>query len=306
MLFMHNSKYKSFIISVVVVLIAGVGWLFIKEFSETKSPGGHIPNELAATDALRTVLDAANEISGITSGAVFNYELGDSDGHFANFGIIRYLDDVRADAVIDENAFIFDELGGNGHAEVDRNTIRVVSFQRSVPEFARSGDPYPAKQLEETARKFVERVYPEFTQIESNLTPELGIKDGPEGGSHFLRWNDKQFAVPSGLDMDIPPFIQVGINSRGFIFSYDNTVQLYHNLAKEDLRKLCGFVEMPQTDDSLTDREKGIMKVWFTEYEPFQNRYLILPYEPETDFAGCSESAKQFLQHIRDTIEEKR
>lgn len=186
----------------------------------------------------------------------------------------------------------------NNTAEVDRATNKVVAMHRTVPDFANSGNVYPAEHLEATAREFVERVYPEFgSEVKYEFVP--GSKSAPGvATNHFFRWNDKQFAVPKGLSMDIPPFIQIGINSRGFIFSYDNTFQLYHNLSKESLRALCGFALIPKTDDSSVDREKGIVKVWFTQYEPFQNRYLTLPYEPENDFAGCSESAKEFLRHL--------
>lgn len=260
-----------------------------------------------ATAALKAVADIANELSGITSGAIFNFEIVDTDGRSANFGIAQLVDDVKGERIIEEHMATFREVGSptNNISEVDRATNKVVSMHRSVPEFAKSGNAYPAEQLEATAREFVKRVYPDFERIES---PSLGLLEFDPGNktapgvpaNHFLRWNDKQFAVPTGLSMDLPPFIQVGINSRGFIFSYDNTLQLYLNLPKEALRAICGFVEMPKTDDSSIDREKGIVKVYFTEYEPFQNRYLILPYEPETDFEECSESAKRFLRHLQE------
>ncbi|KKS36862.1 MAG: hypothetical protein A3G49_03840 [Candidatus Sungbacteria bacterium RIFCSPLOWO2_12_FULL_41_11] len=250
-----------------------------------------------ATEALKSVVDIANQLSGITSGAVFNFEVTDVDGRSGNFGIVRYIDEVKGERIVEEHFVTFKNQ--NYASEVHRDTNAVVSMHRSVSEFAVSGSPYPVDKLEETVRQFVERVYPEFTRRESTLEYDPGSKDAPGvATNYFFRWNDKQFAVPNGLEMDLPPFIQVGINANGFIFSYENTVQLYHNLPKEALRAMCGFVEMPRTDDSLTDREKGIVKVWFTEYEPFQNRYLILPYEPETDFEGCSESAKEFLGQV--------
>lgn len=250
-----------------------------------------------ATEALKAVADAANELSGITSGAVFNFAIDNLDGRSANFGIVQYVNEVKGERIVEEHIVTFREVGTptSNTAEVDRETNKVIAMHRSVPDFANSGDPLPIQELENRARQFAARV---------GAFDSVLVKEGTEfttnskGDNYFLRWNDKRFAVPSGLNMDIPPFIQVGINSRGFIFSYDNTYQLYHNLSKEDLRTLCGFVEMPQTDDSTLIREKGVVTVWFTEYEPFQNRYLILPYEPETDFEGCSESAKIYLRHL--------
>jgi len=290
------------------LLIIAVAIFFVWFLNPDRKTRAEIQNTAAeqeivkaqATEALKSVVDVANELSGITSGAVFNFEIDDLDGRSANFGIVQYVDDVKGERIVEEHMVTFRETSSpqSNFAEVDRDTNRVISMHRPVLDFAASGDALSAEKLEAIARKFVERVYPEFTNG-SRLEFDQGSKDAPaKATNRFYRWNDKQFAVPDELDMDIPPFIQVGINARGFIFSYDNTVQLYRNLPKEALRAMCGFVEMPYTDDSLLDREKGIVKVWFIEYEPFQNRYFILPYEPETDFEGCSESAKTYLRHL--------
>lgn len=293
-----------FLIIVAAILIFAVDWTDLKMKKEIRNTiAEQEVVKTRATEALKAITDAANELSGITSGAAFNFEVDDLDGRAANFGIVRWVDDVKGERIVEERMVTFREVGSptNNTAEVDRETNKVIAMHRSVPEFAKSGNPYPAEQREATAREFVKKVYPEFEQIEPTLEFDPGNKSAPGvATNHFFRWNDRQFAVPSALSMDLSPFIQVGINARGFIFSYDNTVQLYHNLSKEALRALCGFVEIPQTDDSSIDREKGIAKVWFTQYEPFQNRYLVLPYEPETDFEGCSESAKKTLRHIQE------
>jgi len=63
-----------------------------------------------ATNSLKTVADAANEISGITSGAVFTFEVADTDGHFANFGLVRYVNEVKAEPVVEEHAVTFREI----------------------------------------------------------------------------------------------------------------------------------------------------------------------------------------------------
>ncbi|MEX2405466.1 MAG: hypothetical protein WD579_02575 [Candidatus Paceibacterota bacterium] len=298
-----NKKYLigTIVLVVAAILIFSVDWGDLrikKEIRETVEQSEII--KANATEVLKSVADVANELSGITSGAIFNFEVTDIDGPSANFGIVQYVNDVKGERIVEEHVVVFRETGTriSNSAEVDIATNRVVAMYRSVPEFAQTGDVLPINTLQETARQFVKRVYPEFS--ESTLEFEPGSKSAPGvATSHFFRWNDKQFAVPDGLDMDIPPFIQVGINARGFIFSYDNTVGLYHNLSKESLRKLCGFVEIPRTDDSSLDRERGIVKVRFDEYEPVhQSRYLVLPYEPETDFEGCSESAKTYLSHL--------
>jgi len=299
---MHDSKHKGLLVAVfggllVIGAIALYWWQ--RDDAHMAQPQSDSRDfiEVRATDALKAVVDAANEVSNITSGTVFTFEPENPDGRFTNFGIVRYRDEVRADTVVEEHAFIFREVGGDGRAEVDRNTYHVASIHRRAPDFV--GGEYPADEIEKTARQFLSRVYPEFASIESSLTFDSGTKGVRlNNGNYFFRWNDEQFALPTGLAMDIPPRIQIGITSSGFIFGYDNTVELYHNLPKEALRTLCGYVEMPKTDDSSLDQEKGIVKVWFTEYEPFQNRYLLLPYEPETDFEGCTESAKTYLRHL--------
>jgi len=252
--------------------------------------------ETTATEALRSVLTIANELSGIKSGAVFNFEIIAPDSRFANFGITKYLDEVRGERIAEEHAVVFREIGegASGEAEVDRNIFRVVSLHRQPVNF---GGKQSSDELLAKAYQFLNKVIPDFT----NLEPTLDHFSDKKGENYFFRWNDKKFALPKGLEMDLPPFIQVGIASDGFIFSYDNTIQLYSNLSKETLRKICGYIdEMPQSDDSLLDAAKGVVKVGFNDYSDPRdtNRYLLLPYEPETDFEGCSEPARAWLKHL--------
>ncbi|MEK7596391.1 MAG: hypothetical protein AAB564_02505 [Patescibacteria group bacterium] len=254
-----------------------------------------------ATEALRSVVDVANELSVVKTGMVFNFEAVGADGRSANFGVVQHVNEVKGERIVEEHMVVFNQVGTAYNSEVDRNTHAVVAMHRE-PQYS----PYQASQeeLENIARQFLKKIGSSPDQYGSVINFSANHKASSEDkwGNWFFRWDDKQFAVPAGLDMDIPPFIQVGITASGFIFSYDNTVQLYHNLSKEDLRTLCGFVEMPQSDDSSLDPEKGIVKVYFSEYEPFQNKYLVLPFEPETDFDGCSEFAKSFLKHIQETV----
>ncbi|PIP73968.1 MAG: hypothetical protein COW88_00125 [Candidatus Lloydbacteria bacterium CG22_combo_CG10-13_8_21_14_all_47_15] len=282
------------ITGIAAILVFAVDWADVKikeEIRDTVTRQEIVKAQ--ATEALKSVVDVANELSGITSGAVFNFEIDDMDGRSANFGIVRYVDEVKGEWIVEEHTVTFRETSSpqSNFAEVDRDTNRVISMHRPVPDFAASGDALSAEKLEAIARQFVERVYPEFANG-SRLEFDPGSKNAPaKATNYFYRWNDKQFAVPDGLDMDIPPFIQVGITSTGFIFSYDNTVQLYRNLPKEALRTLCGFFEMPFIVDSSLDPKKGEVVIWFGG-----GQYLVLPFEPETDFEGCSESAKSWLR----------
>ncbi len=184
-----------------------------------------------AITALKSLVDVANDVSGIKSGAVFTFELADPNGHFANFGLVRYVDEVKADPVVDERAIVFRETGegATGNAEVDGSTGRVVSMHRRSVDF---GGTLSNTDLEQRARQFLDQVYPEFKTIEPSLTFDSSTKNSKSGtGNHFFRWNDLNYknTLPAGVHTDVDPFVAVGINSSGFIFSYDNTADLYRN-----------------------------------------------------------------------------
>lgn len=263
--------------------------------------------EMKATEALHSLVNTADRLSsmhGTQFATQFNFEVASLDGKFTNFGILRYVDDVRADSVIEEHAVVFREGGTseNNLAEVDRDTSKVVSMHRKIQY---SDYQSTKEELEKIVRQFLketgndpDKLVSEFGSAIEFSASSKGIDGGFKWPNYFFRWEEKGFALPKGVEMELAPFMQVGITSGGFIFSYDNTIQLYHNLPKEALRAICAFVEMPQSDDSFVDREKGIVKVYFSEYKPFRNRYLVLPYEPENNFEGCSDSAKAFLRNI--------
>ncbi|MCI0553277.1 MAG: hypothetical protein L0287_20200, partial [Anaerolineae bacterium] len=288
--------------AVAIVVIAGVtGFVIYNNDIWTRAPGGHIPAEIAQRSALMRVIDTANRNSGIESGAVFNYELADRQSNATNFGILLCSDEARCDSVVSREVAVWRQPNSpsDDTAEIDTQTHHVVSFHRDIPDFAADGN-YGEQELENRARQFLAEVYPEFAGIESNLTFAPGMKETRlNNGNYFYRWNDEQFALPTGLSTDVPPFVQIGINAGGFIFSYTNTLPLYNKPMRHDLQTLCGYVEMPPTDDSSISPEEKIVRVHFDEYEPVdQGKYLLLPYEPETDFEGCSESAKEFLRHL--------
>lgn len=181
-----------------------------------------------AADTLKYVVDVANEVSGIATGAVFNFEVVDMNGRSGNFGIYRLNSEAGGESLAEERFVIF--RNQNYTSEVAQGG-GVVAMHRPVPEFAvGSGVILPAEELEAKARKFVERVYSEFASIESKLEYDLGSKSAPGvAENYFYRWNDKNYreTLPVGVGIDLDPFIQVGINASGFIFSYDNTIPVY-------------------------------------------------------------------------------
>jgi len=236
MFFTRYSKHKILLITIVVVLlIIGLSTLFLwqKRNILPTQPQSNQQNVIKnnASNALRAVVDVANEVSGITSGAVFTFEIADMDGHFANFGLLRYVNEVKADPVVEEHAIVFREIGEGsaGNAEVDSTTNQVVSMHRRVTDF---GGEISATEIEQRARQFLERVYPDFKTIEPSLTVAVNMKGTRlNNGNYFFRWDDLNYknTLPTGIHTDVDPFVQIGITANGFIFSYDNTVSLYRS-----------------------------------------------------------------------------
>lgn len=236
MLFMQNSKYKPFlIVAFSTLLLIGLVTLYWWQRGDALSvqPQSDQQDVIRnrATNALKAVADVANEVSGITSGAVFTFEVADTDGHFANFGLVQYVNEVKADPVVEEHAVTFRETGegSSGNAEVDSVTNQVISMHRRTVDF---GGELPAAEIEQRARQFLERVYPDFKTVELSLTFDPGMKGSRlNNGNYFFRWNDLNYAktLPDGVHTDIDPFVQVGITANGFIFSYDNTIPLYRS-----------------------------------------------------------------------------
>jgi hypothetical protein len=62
----------------------------------------------------------------------------------------------------------------------------------------------------------------------------------------------------------------------------------------------CKSAQIPVTElDTTLDPERKIVIVRWWDGELQKNIELTLPYYPETDFEGCSESAKRVLKHIQ-------
>jgi hypothetical protein len=229
---MTNFKYKKTVfISLGAILLLGLATFgFI---NDRNGPPGQMPTEVNQTENLRAFVDIANKSSGIQSGTAFNYvQVG--VGNQTNFGIVRCMNEVRCDNVVQKQVVKFEQSNqlSPDTAEADASTDTVVSLHRAVPTFV--GDEYTPEQIEKTARDFLEQVYPEFKTIEPTLTFAPGMKGARlNNGNYFFRWNDEQFKLPDGLSTDVPPFVQVGITASGFIFSYDNTIPLYRSALAE-------------------------------------------------------------------------
>ena len=284
------------LVGAAVLIMAMVGLYWWQSGDAGQAP----PNSDTQTDqsaaALVAFVNAANEVSGIQSGAVFNYSLI-GYGNPTNFGIMNCRDEVRCDPVVEKQVAKFQQPNqpSPDMAEVDTDTNAVVSLHRAVPSFV--GDELQQEEIEQRVRDFLSRVYPDFATIEATLTFNPGMKGTRlNNGNYFFRWNDERYAVP-GLDVELAPFVQVSITASGFIFGYDNTIQMYRNLSWGDLQKVCGYIEMPRTDDSMLDVQRSTVTVWFAD-ERGENLYMLLPYNELTWFDGCSESAKTFLENI--------
>jgi hypothetical protein len=180
----------------------------------------------SATASLKRAIEAAG-------GAQYNFSAQPTFGRYANFGIVQQLDEVRSVGLVDEMAINFSGATNNEYAEVDPKTNQVVSFHRETDY---SDDTKTNAELEEMVRAFLSEVYPNFAQVEEALAFENNSKSGrSESRNYFFTWNDMNFAneLPEGAETERPPFIQVGITSTGYIFSYNNTIDIYRNALEE-------------------------------------------------------------------------
>ena len=225
-------KNKFLLGTVLLIAVIGMG-LYFWQSRNIASPDLQSDAVIIdqATNALRVVVNSANDISGITSGAIFTFEVADTNGHFANFGLVRYVNEVKTDPADEKHAVTFSETGEgpSGNAEVDRATNQVISMHRRIANF---GGELPENEIEQRARHFLETVYPNFKTVEPTLTLAKNMKGARlNNGNYFYRWDDLNYknSLPEGVHPDIDPFVQVGITASGFIFSYDNTVDLYRN-----------------------------------------------------------------------------
>ena len=88
------------------------------------------------------------------------------------------------------------------------------------------------------------------------------------------------------------------INNKCEVLYSDRGVNrdiLYENCAREIPRE--------KIDDTTLNQFEKIVIVWWWDEELQDNVELKFPYEPETGFAGCSESVKGLLRHLQETHE---
>ena len=83
--------------------------------------------------------------------------------------------------------------------------------------------------------------------------------------------------------------------SDTLIITSEDRAELLENCAKDVSKRV---------DDTAFDLENKIVTIWLWDEESQDSIALELPYEPETDFAGCSKSAKELLRHIQELNEE--
>lgn len=71
--------------------------------------------------------------------------------------------------------------------------------------------------------------------------------------------------------------------------------------AQAQLAENCARDISQRSDDSSFDPENRTVTIWLWDEESQDSVALILPYEPETDFAGCSDSVKILFRHIKES-----
>ena len=76
-------------------------------------------------------------------------------------------------------------------------------------------------------------------------------------------------------------------------------------ISKTELAENCARdIPREKIDDTFLDLENKIVRTSWWDNEIGDNVSIIIPYEPEIDFAGCSESVKGLLRHIQETAED--
>jgi len=221
------------VIALVAIAVLAVGGYYLFGHKAPNS-GDMTPKEgvvsqadlSQATASLKSAVEAAG-------GAPYDFNGQPTYGSYANFGIVQQVNEVKSVGLVDEMAIKFTGKTDNEYAEVDPKTNQVIAFHREVDY---TGNAKTSAELENLVRAFLAKVYPNFAQVEPTLTFENNSKTGrPEGSNYFFTWNDMDYAsqLPNGAEAERAPFIQVGITSNGYIFSYNNTIDLYRNALKE-------------------------------------------------------------------------
>lgn len=106
--------------------------------------------------------------------------------------------------------------GNGGDYQVDTKTNQVIEFIRTKLS-VNSENSKSFDEIKNLAQEFAKKNSPYFVKYSNELLYSTGTKDGPV---FFFRWDLR----PSAQMM--PPFLQVGINSNGQIFSYINALDI--------------------------------------------------------------------------------
>lgn len=246
------TKNKAIIAVIAVVAVIGaIGGVYY--LSASKTPlSGDLPasgtiltadQKAQANSILKGVLDAADKASGAQQ--VYDFAPLENFGRSGNFGV--YISS-NGERLADENFVQFqktsttESAGTSENAVVNLNSNSVIGFNRSVPH-----DTLKTKsetELYQLALSFLKSVEPGFDQLTKNIAYQTNKKTAPErDDNYFFTWNDMGYKskLPAGVEIDREPFIQVGITSNGYIFSYDNTMRLYQDaLNSEKLKEFSG------------------------------------------------------------------
>ncbi len=246
------TKNKAIIAVIAVVAVLGaIGGVYY--LSASKTPlSGDLPasgtiltadQKAKANSILKEVLNQADQASG--SKQVYDFAPLENFGRSGNFGV--YISS-NGERLADENFVQFqntsttESAGTSENAVVDLNSNSVVGFNRSVPH-----DTLKTKteaELYQLATNFLKSTEPDFDQLTKGITYQTNKKTAPErDDNYFFTWNDMSYKskLPAGVEIDREPFIQVGITSGGYIFSYDNTMRLYQDaLSSEKLKAFAG------------------------------------------------------------------
>ena len=226
---------KNITVAIIAIAVIAVGGYYVlgqqapnnENAPPTKRGVVSESNLEKATASLRSVIEA-------TGDAQFNFTAQPTYGRYANFGIVQQLDEVRSEDLVKETAILYRGENGDDHAEVDPKTNQVVSFHR-----ASDGNNTANKteaEIENIVRTFLNQVYPNFAQVEPTLTFNTNMKGTRlNNGNYFFTWDNLEFQkqLPEGASTNRPPFVQVGVTASGYIFSYNNTIDLYRNALQE-------------------------------------------------------------------------
>ena len=168
--------------------------------------------------------------------------------------------------------------------------------------------PYKSiQEVADTSRLFInlpKSIYPKdiissFITVRGNATagwvsngglPGEGLAATPECWSTYYEFdgNGEVDLRVKSTRKDMPDYFV-----RFFVGQGQRRAHLYENCAK---------TEIPLSDNTNFDPEKRIVTLYYGDEKLQDGGMFELPYEPETDFTGCSGSAKSFLKHIQETV----